>query len=198
MEEWLMVGLLVLAVAVMFNYVLTFALIRRQANTPVPQSSPQPADFLTPGQKLPSFAAETIHGERVTDEHYAGRSVVFLFFKSQCAPCQEALPTYERASARAAQVGVDLVLVSLDGQADARSFAEQHHVRLPIIVAPQASNPLKNDLRIPGTPSFCMVDAAGIVRQSGISSNDSTNWRALIDSWNTMSQQPSLVLSERG
>ncbi|GAB4108584.1 MAG: hypothetical protein OHK0022_60190 [Roseiflexaceae bacterium] len=178
-----MIGLAVLAVGLLVNYVLTFALIRR-LNSLIEQRSPDNL-FLKPGQQAPDFSAQTLDGAAVTRSSYAGRPVTFVFFKSGCEPCREAIPSYEQARPLAERVGVELVLVSVEDAERTRAFVREQQISLPVLVAPASENTFQHDYQLPGTPAFCSLNERGLVQASGFASIDAEAWRTQVASWNT-------------
>lgn len=92
MEFILVVSSVLLWIAVLFNLMLTIAIIRRgrarqsgfdMANVPT----------LEIGSQAPDFTAQTLDGKTVTLADYAGKPVVFVFISPTCRPCIDKLPT---------------------------------------------------------------------------------------------------------
>jgi peroxiredoxin len=190
MNEILVVSSILLWVVVALNLLLTLALVRR-LNT-LSEQSQQDAratslDRSGSGPKLkqpaPSFTAKTLQGDDVTLDTYAGGAVAFIFIGTHCAPCREALPSYEALAPSAARAGVKIVLVSINDTEPTRAFIDEAAVRLPVLVAPAPSNSFMMDYGFKGTPSYCLVDAQGIVQSAGYPSFDWGDWKALADSW---------------
>lgn len=179
-------GLVVSSVALwallLFNLLLTLALVRR-VNIGARAATDRPSEGLAPGRPAPSFVAETLLGEPVTLADYAGRAVVFLFIGTHCPPCRSALPGYEALGAKAALAGVEFVLVSVDEAVQTRAFVAELGIRLPVIVAPHRSNPFAQEYDSLATPSYCLIDAHGTVQSAGYPSLDWGKWKALAESW---------------
>lgn len=133
MERFLVLSSVLLWIIVLCNLVLTFALVRR-VNSPY-----QPKESLKEGQPAPNFTAETLSGETVTLGTYAQREVAFIFTEPACGPCREALPSYETLGPKAAQSGVDFVLVSTADAGRTRRFVDEFSIKLPILIAPHDS-----------------------------------------------------------
>lgn len=199
MNDVLLISSVLLWLVVVFNLLLTFALIRRLNANPQTAAPAQREKGLPAGQPAPDFTAETLTGETVTRATYAGRNLALLFVSPTCGPCREALPAYEALQPAAARAGVILLLVSTADAAQTRAFADELHLRLPILVAPAPSNTFSRDYRIPGTPSYCLVDAAGIVQSAGYPSLEWGEWKALAESWTaSLPPRASMAVSEGG
>ncbi len=197
MNEVLVVSSVLLWLLVGGNLLLTLALVRRLNGLP-PQPAP-PESGLKPGQVAPDFQAETLAGVEVTRATYTGRSVAFLFVSPTCAPCREALPGYELLRPAAERAGVLLVLVSNADVAATQHFVDELHIRLPILVAPQSTNPFLRDYQIEGTPAYCLIDAQGNVESSGYPSLEWGSWKTLVQGWTrNMPRLTHIALSEGG
>lgn len=179
MEQFLVISTTLLWILCFAHLLLTLALIRR-----FNQKSTDPFnDGIQKGEKAPDFTAQTLHGETMSLATYTGRTLAMLFVSPQCGPCREELPMYEAVFAKAHQAGVDMVLVSDRDEAATRAFAEELNIRIPILIAPYDSNPLMQDYKVNGTPSFCLVNADGTVQAGGYPSLKFGAWKALVDSW---------------
>ena len=181
MERILTASTVLQWVVVLTNLALTLALVRR-VNAESEEHN-GPVSGLKPGRPAPDFAAATLSGTPVTLAEYAGRAVAFLFVGTHCPPCRRSLPSYEALAPKAARAGVELVLVSTDEAESTRSFVTELDVQMPILVAPQASNPFMRDYQASGTPSFCLIDAQGTVQAAGYPSLEWGEWKALSASW---------------
>lgn len=193
MNETLIISTILVWIVVLFNLLVTLALVRRvnalngaQSKSDSQRQSGSSGPGPKVGQPAPAFTAVTLQGEQVTLASYAGRSVAFIFFSTTCEPCREALPSYESALAKAERAGVDLVLVSTNDSADSaltRAFVEENNIRLPVLVAPLRDNSFFKDYNFDATPSYCLVDERGIVQSAGYPSFKWGEWKALVDSW---------------
>lgn len=191
MNEVLVVSSILLWVLVAFNLLLTLALVRRM-NT-LSEQSQQDANATTSartgsgpklGQPAPPFTAKTLQDDHVSLESYTGGTMAFVFIGTHCAPCREALPAYEALAPSAERAGVQIVLVSVNDMEPTRAFIDETGIRkLPVLIAPANSNSFMSDYGFKGTPSYCLVDAQGIVQSAGYPSFDWGDWKALADSW---------------
>jgi peroxiredoxin len=174
MQQLLLLSTVFLWIVLLFNLVLTLGLVRR---------SNAAGQSLRKGPPAPRFKAQTLQGDDVTLDSYRGQQVAFLFVGPGCAPCREAVPTYQALAPKARRAGVELVLVSIADEAETRLFVEELNVRMPILMAPRPQNSFMEDYRLAGTPSYCLVDARGKVLSSGFPSAEHGAWKALADSW---------------
>lgn len=196
MEQVLVISSVALWLVVSVNLLLTIALIRRLNQFNQKGSDPFD-DGLKVGEKAPDFTATTLQGELVDLKTYAGRSVAFIFVSPQCRPCREELPRYETLFPKARSAGVELVLVSNEDDQLTRAFAEEFAIRLPVLAAPHQSNPFTKDYKINGTPSFCLVDPAGVVQAGGFPSEKFGRWKELAEAWERGARRDVGRLSER-
>ena len=183
METALVVSSILLWIVVLCNIVLTLALVRRLNATP--RHNSLSLEMPKAGQPAPDFRAQTVSGETVTLSTFAGHKMVFIFISTNCAPCRQLLSRLELFKPRAAQTGVELVLVSADEMEETRAFVERLHAGLPVLVAPRNTNPLFDDYKATLTPSYCLVNEQGVVRSAGLLNPEGGEWEALIGSWTT-------------
>jgi peroxiredoxin len=193
MDRGMLLNLALLWIVVVFNLILTFALIRKQR-------SGSPFSLIEPlgvGQSAPHFTAATLDGETVSLATYAGRAVAFIFLSPHCGPCRQGLPGYEAVGLQAQQANVEVVLVSTESADETREFVQEMHIRLPVLIAPRETNAFAKDYKAASTPFSCLVDEHGKIQSTGYPSRESGQWKELADSWERVSPQaPSLVLRE--
>jgi peroxiredoxin len=119
------------------------------------------------GQPAPPFEARNMAGETVTLDSFKGRDVAFLFLSPGCKPCVEKLPALNDYYRQGTANGMEMVVVNVDHHVAPEMFAQQHAVQLPILWAPQISNPFAHDYDAYSVPSFCLVDANQKIRAAG-------------------------------
>lgn len=181
MELILVVSSVLLWIVVLFNLLLTVAVIRR--------GSARPSGFdmvyattLEIGAQAPDFIAETLDGENVSMATYAGQAVAFIFVSPICSPCLEKIPILNTLGPQAKMAGVELVLVNIADRAQTKTFVKEHDIRLPILVAPKEINPFITDYKVVRTPFFCLIDKESKVRSTGFLGGD--DWNRLAEEWN--------------
>lgn len=141
-----------------------------------------PLAALTVGQMAPNFIAQTLDGETVTRDTFAGREVVFIFVFPSCTICREKIPALNGLYRKAKETGVDLVLVSTGNILDTKAMAGEIHITLPILLSPPESSSLAsqyNPDRV--TPFYCFINAYGIVVSSSIVGG--STWNDLQQKW---------------
>ena len=119
------------------------------------------------GQPAPPFEAQNIDGQTVTLDSFKGRDVAFLFLSPSCKPCVEKIPALNDYYRRGTANGMAMVIVNVDHHIAPETFAQQYEVQLPILWAPQISNPFAHDYDAYSVPSFCLVDANQKIRAAG-------------------------------
>lgn len=126
------------------------------------------------GQPAPPFEAQNVAGEIVTLDNFKGTDVAFIFLSPSCPPCVERIPELNNFYSQGKTNGMKMVIVNVDHHISAETFVHQHEVQLPVLWAPQVSNPFAHNYNADSTPSFCLVDAAQRIQASGFL--DSRYW----------------------
>lgn len=183
MEQFLVLSSVLLWVLVIFNLILSLALVRKI------NAAYQPKESLKEEQPAPNFVAETITGEKVTLESFAQRNVAFIFVDPACGPCREALPSYESLAPKAAQSNVDFVLISTADADLTRRFVDEYNIKLPTLIAPHESNPFMKDYLVTGTPSYCLIDREGKVQSTGSPNLKWGKWKILAEAWEEQAER---------
>lgn len=195
MEQGLVLSSVLLWILVLCNLVLTLALIRR-ANAGNAGSLPR--EGLKEGQPALDFTAEALSGQKMTLATYAQRAVAFVFVEPTCGPCREALPSYETLGPKAAQSGVDLVLVSTADAEQTRHFVNEFNIQLPVLVAPRESNTFMQDYKLSTTPSYCLIDRQGRVQATGFTNLKAGKWKVLTEAWEAnTARNTTMAVNER-
>jgi peroxiredoxin len=119
------------------------------------------------GQPAPPFEAQNIDGQTVTLDNFKGTNVAFLFLSPSCKPCVEKIPALNDYYRQGTANGMEMVIVNVDHHISPEAFAQQHEVQLPILWAPQISNPFAHDYDAYAVPSFCLVNAKQKIRAAG-------------------------------
>src|SRR5205823_4621873 len=131
--------------------VMLIAACSSSAVTP-PASAPS---ALT-GKPLPSFARETLAGDRVDTKALRGKVVVVKFFAKYCEPCKRTLPAAEKlheARPEVAFIGVD----EDASQDDAAAMVARYHLTFPVVV--DRDNVLSGRFRVSELPHTFVADA---------------------------------------
>lgn len=181
MEQIVLFSSILLWIMVLFNLLLTLALVRWVKMGVDPSESPLVKSMI--GQKAPDFTAETLLGENVTFDLYRGRKVVFVFISTSCPPCIESLPYYKGVESKAVSAGFDLILVSISSGVETRTFVEQYDISQPTLIAPKPKNTFSQDYTATGTPYFSFIDEDGFIKADGVPNPDWNSWKELVDYW---------------
>ena len=139
-------------------------------------------DQLDPGQVAPPFTADTLDGRPVNRATYAGRTIVLLFVTAN-PKFRPLIAEYAALQDRAAQAGVELLLVWTNSTASAQILATEVPTTLPILVAPRTANPFVQDYKILTLPRYCLIGRDGMVQAVGYPSHAGGAWQGLVDSW---------------
>lgn len=190
MEHMLVVSSVLGWIVLLFNMMLTLALVRAVSrSTNSDQLKP-----LRKGQVAPDFSATTLQGEPVTLASYRERAVGFVFIGPHCGPCREAIPRYEALGPQARRAGVELVLVSTASAAETQPFVEELNISLPVLIAPFESNTFMRSYGLDSTPSYCLINARGRVQSIGSTNAVGSDWHNLEQQWEATSyQRPGLA-----
>jgi peroxiredoxin len=153
-------SLIVLWILVLFNLMLTYALIRRVGA----DRKPTAAEGLSAGTTAPGFEAATPDGQTLSHPGLDDRApLVLAFFSPTCSACEHQIPAFVKFSDRAKASGVRTIAV-LDGGLDESTALR---AALPngttTLLAPRDSNPLLDDYRIEAFPSYTVIHADGTI-----------------------------------
>lgn len=180
MDQLSIINAILLWVVVLFNLILTFALIRKIAST----SNSRPAEpaGLDAGVEAPGFTARTLEDQPVTLDTFAGHMTAFLVVTPNCQPCRDSLPKYEALYPQAKRSGTELVVVNTGDPEATHALVDEFHLTMPVIVAPTPDNTFYKDYKIPGTPSYCLISSTGEVKSSGYPNFNGGDWKRFVDS----------------
>ena len=159
-------NLVLLWIVMLLNLLLTIALIRKFNRM---SSFADINVGLEKGSQAPDFQAETLTGEIVTLAAYARKAVSFIYISLHCSPCLDKLPKLNALAPKAKQAGVELVLVSTDGdKSETAAFVKKHDLTLPVLIAPSESNSFARDYKADATPSYCILNQDSYVEAAGV------------------------------
>lgn len=180
MTEILIVSSILLWVAVLFNLLLTVALVRRVANRPLGPAWPdENIPTLAVGESAPDFSAEAFNGETVSLDSFDQQQVALIFISSHCRPCIDKIPMLNALGPQAEQHGVELVLVNMGEKKETQTLVEQEQVELSILTVSH-NNPILDDYKAKVTPFFCLISKDGKVQATG---SFNAEWDKLVQTW---------------
>jgi peroxiredoxin len=181
MEQALVISTVLLWAVVLFNLLLTLAVVRR-VNAAYQDMKPA-ENGLKEREQAPDFAAQTLDGEAVTLSSFAGKPTAFVFISNGCKPCHEELPNYLALQPMAEQAGARLVLVSIDTPESTRELVNEFQISTPVLVAQENINSFMRDFKMKGTPAYTYVDAEGKVKSAGRPNKYMDSWKQITESW---------------
>jgi cytochrome c biogenesis protein CcmG/thiol:disulfide interchange protein DsbE len=128
-------------------------------------SYPPTADHPLVRQPLPQIRhRQTLDGQPVDAERFAGKTVLVKFFADYCKPCQETLPAAERLH----QAYPDVVFLGIaedDDVGTARRVVQRYGITFPVIH--DTSNVLSGRFRVSAMPMTFVADRGGVIRWVG-------------------------------
>ena len=175
MQPVLVISLVLLWLIVLFNLLLTFGLIRRINTRP----GIQPVETLEIGEPAPPFTAETLAGKTVTLAQFTGKRLALVFMSPNCGPCREKLPELQALTSKLAGEGIVFALLFREAAEGIRPFAAKHNLTMPIWLVPPP-NPLWQDYKVVGTPSYCVIEANHEVALTGFFGSE---WKTYVQQW---------------
>ena len=149
--------------------VLGFMMSPKQATVPAPASAPivevsHSSNLL--GTRRPDFKLGSQTGAFVTAEDFSGKTVLFNFWATWCAPCVEEMPMLVELQSQYGDEGLQVVGIALDDVQKVRDFVEAFGITYPILVG--SADVMETNQRygnLSGAlPYSVLVDAEGIIR----------------------------------
>ena len=156
MDNIFVISSIVLWIIVLFNLLLTIALVRRVNK--IPESLGQSAEMLNIGDKTPDFRLETLDGRTITQANYISRQNVMVFVAPNCVFCKEHMPKLNDLYFKAQKSGIELIVISLANIEETTAFANEYHFTAPIYAAPKEINSIEKDYKVAGTPQYYVID----------------------------------------
>lgn len=116
---------------------------------------------------IPSFSATTLSGNKITNDSFAGKVVLFDFWATWCEPCRRAAPMiagiYKKYSGRP----VEIVGISVDTNRQAwKAFVVKHHMDWPQVN--DRNGRLQEAFWVNLFPTYIVADRSGVVRYRNI------------------------------
>lgn len=139
-------------------------------------------ETLLPGEKAPEVNAHQLtHAglEPFSSSSITSENVVYLFFSFTCSSCIEKIPFYNELYGFADHAGFQLLIICLDEQLVVEELARDYVLLAPLIVAPPSKNPVRDNFKVPGMPSYCFI-TNGKVEYCGFFGQ---HWIELTSSW---------------
>lgn len=177
MEPIFIISSVLLWIGLLFNLLLTLALIKRM-------TSKAASNMLKVGTKAPDFAAQTLDGKTMTLADYAGHMIVLLFASTWCGHCKKKFPEWQELFPKAKHAGYEFVLVITSGTlAYVQTMLDEYKLTRPVLHAPNDSNSFMKDYKVEGTPSGYIVGNDGKVIFAGYPGTEDETWRKWVNAW---------------
>ncbi len=176
METILLISSVLLWVILIFNLLVTFALVKKINQFSYPDKQ---LDLLENGQTAPDFTAETLDGNKVGLNDYKDE-LALVFVSPNCSPCKDEMPRLDALYPKARRAGVELSIVSLADADSTRSYIRELGFKAPVLVAPRGQNSLSEHYKVPGTPSYYVIDKNHKIKSGGFLDD---KWQILTRSW---------------
>lgn len=167
----------VLVTAVIANWLLTLAIVRR-VTTIADGRRTIPRSGLKEGEAAPDFSATRLDGAHVTLEDFSSRRTIMVFINPGCKACEESIPDYVRLASLAWRRGEQLLLVSGGDLKQTREMLGDRNGALSVITAPQQANTMFTDFKINATPYFTVLKGRRVMG-SGMAWMTVPGWKEL-------------------
>ena len=120
------------------------------------------------GEQAPALALVDLEGTPIKPE---GKPYLLVYWATWCGPCKKSLP---EVIAWAAQAGTEVIMVSDEEPAVQKKFLASFKGPMPKLHTVDAQRESFRAHGIRGTPTFILVDAAGVIRhrQTGYGAKD--------------------------
>lgn len=153
---------------VLFQGAVIFMLLRQLGIIYLGTAQGVARDGLSAGARAPDFTLPDLDGRTVTLGDFRGLPLLLVFGSASCAPCRSLMPDLN-AIADERREAVRVLFLCRGGADEARRFARETDVRVPVAVHPDEELPDQYRARV--TPFAFLIDAEGIVRGKGLANN---------------------------
>ncbi|NNF04685.1 MAG: TlpA family protein disulfide reductase [Rhodothermales bacterium] len=122
---------------------------------------------LEPGLAAPASVAESIAGEEITLEAFAGQYVILEFWAMWCAPSYPKIPYLRELWSNYGGKGLQIIGISLDGEQrlpDLQPFMERHAITWPqVLEGPRTEGPVTELYDVVGIPDSYLIGPDGTI-----------------------------------
>ncbi len=153
---------------VAFQGVAIFLLLRQLGIMYLGTAQGVARDGIAPGTNAPDFELPALAGGSVSLEGFRGMPVLLVFGSANCKPCRELAPDLN-AFAADMRDALRVLFLCHSKEDEARRFAEQAALEVPVAVQPDESLADKYKARV--TPFAFVIDGEGVVRSKGLANN---------------------------
>ena len=180
MENILVISNILLWVVVVFLALLILALVRKVNSFTTMDMTPQQPDMLEVGSEAPTFSVRQLDGTEVTNQDYPNKEIAMIFISSNCGPCREKIPQLQELYLKAEKAGIAMLVLNMEDVERTRSFAEEIQLEMPLFALPTGSNLINQTFKVPGTPSYYIIDRKGNISSAGFLDN---KWNEITAKW---------------
>jgi peroxiredoxin len=121
--------------------------------------------LLQVGAKAVPFSLESIGGEQIRLEQYAGKGLVITFMSSWCPCSNESVPLMKQAYAKQGNGQVAFLMVGIqDSKSKFEKFLEKWEV--PFHAGYDQGDRIGNDYGVSSPPTTFFIDRDGIVKRA--------------------------------
>lgn len=166
---WL-ISYVVLWGLVLFQGAAIFLLLRQLGVIYMGTAQGVSRDGLALGRRAPDFTAPDLDGQPISLTAFLGRPLLLVFGSTTCAPCRTLIPDLN-VLAREQRDNLRALFLCRGSVEDARRFARELNVQVPVAVHPDEQLPNKYQTRV--TPFAFLIDADGVIRAKGLANNRS-------------------------
>ena len=153
---------------VLFQGVVIFILLRQLGVIYLGTAQGVAGDGLSPGERAPDFALPDLDGREIALSGFRGLPLLLVFGSPSCGPCKTLIPDLQ-AFAAEKRDQLRVLFLSRGEVEDARTFAREQDVRVPVAVHPDEALAEKYKVRV--TPFAFVIDGEGVVRAKGLANN---------------------------
>lgn len=164
---WL-VSYIALWAVVLFQGVVIFLLLRQLGVIYLGTAQGVARDGLALGQRAPDFTLPDLDGRPTALANFRGRPLLLVFGSATCAPCRTLIPDLN-VFARERRDGLRALFLCRGGAEEARRFANELDVQVPVAVHPDEQLPDQYKTRV--TPFAFLIDGDGVIRAKGLANN---------------------------
>lgn len=164
---WL-VSYVVLWALVLFQGLVIFVLLRQLGVIYLGTAQGVARDGLALGERAPGFTLPDLAGRLLSLADFRGLPLLLIFGSPTCVPCRSLIPDLN-AFARQRQRELRVLFLSQGDLEEARRFASELDVQVPVAVHPDYDLPDKYKARV--TPFAFLIDGEGVIRAKGLANN---------------------------
>lgn len=180
MDNFILVNIILIWVILIFNFIITLAIVKRITGREV-EASVSIDTMLRPNEDIPNFTVLTIEEQIVTQENYKGQNKALVFISSTCGPCISKLPHLEDTYYHAQNSGIELLIFNLEDVAKTQTLISEFGLSIPILSTAQFTSSMMQEYKIPGTPSYYYIVNDKII-EGGLLGKQ---WDKLVSKWST-------------